>query len=118
MIKLKDLLKEGLGGLVSLGPINNPFPSRSINEKKELGSAYIESIRMLTDRNNHTRARMELARQVGDKRLIRAYEGLMYVEELLRDSNDTGKARARLDKMLFARSNKVFSNHDIIMGVF
>jgi len=86
-------------------------------EKKEMGGAYIDSIRMMTDRNSHTRARLELARQVGDKRLIRAYEGLMYVEELLRDGNDTIKARTRLDKMLFARSKKTFSNHDIIMSV-
>tara|TARA_A100001391_G_C5024188_1_gene266675 strand:+ start:425 stop:727 length:303 start_codon:yes stop_codon:yes gene_type:complete len=95
-----------------------PMIQGVINEKKELGGAYIDSIRMLTDRNSHTRARAELARALGDKRLINAYEGLMYVEDLLRDSNDIKKARARLDKMLFAKSKKVYSNHDIIMGVF
>ena len=42
----------------------------------------------------------------------------MAVEDLLRDASDTSKARMRLDKMLFARSKKVFSNHDIIMSVF
>ena len=60
-----------------------------ITEKKELGGALINKIERLTDRNNHTRARAELARHIGDKRLIKAYEGLMYVEDLLRDSNDT-----------------------------
>tara|TARA_R100000030_G_C3198612_1_gene110267 strand:- start:332 stop:625 length:294 start_codon:yes stop_codon:yes gene_type:complete len=89
-----------------------------INEKKDLGSAAIESIRMLTDRNSHTRARAELARQLGDKRLINAYQGLMYVEDLLRDANNTIKAREKLDKMLFARSKKMFANHSIIMSVF
>ena len=88
-----------------------------ISEKKEMGGAYIDSIRMMTDRNAHTRARLELARLVGDKRLIRAYEGLVYVQELLRDGNDIINARARLDKMLFAKSKKTFSNHDIIMSV-
>ena len=73
---------------------------------------------MLTDNNNHTRARAELARQIGDKRVIKAYEGLMYVEDLLRQANETIKARTKLDKILFARSQKVFSNHDIIMSVF
>jgi len=28
MIKLKDLLKESIGGIVSIGPLNNPFPIR------------------------------------------------------------------------------------------
>ncbi len=29
MIKLKDLLKESIGGMVSLTPKNNPFPERN-----------------------------------------------------------------------------------------
>ena len=103
MIKLKDLY---------------PNQASFLMEKKTLGSAYIDSIRMMSDTNNHTRARADLARALGDKRLIKAYEGLMAVEDLLRDASDTSKARMRLDKMLFARSKKVFSNHDIIMSVF
>ena len=89
-----------------------------LTEKKELGGAYIDQIYDLTDRNNHTRARAELARHVGDKRLIKAYEGLMYVEELLRDSNDTSGARSRLDKQLFYKAKKVFSNFDDIYKAF
>ena len=103
MIKLKDLY---------------PNQASFLMEKKTLGSAYIDSIRMMTDTNNHTRARADQDRALGDKRLIKAYEGLMAVEDLLRDASDTSKARMRLDKMLFARSKKVFSNHDIIMSVF
>ena len=96
MIKLKDILTE----------------------KKELGGAIINTIDNLTDRNNHTRARAELARHIGDKRLIKAYEGLMYVEDLLRDANDTSGARSRLDKKLFAQAKKVFSDYDAIEGAF
>ena len=87
-------------------------------EKKELGGAYINQIDRLTDRNNHTRARAELARHIGDKRLIKAYEGLMYVEDLLRDANDTSGARHRLDKMLFYKAKKIFSDYDSIKGAF
>ena len=89
-----------------------------ITEKKELGGAYINQIERLTDRNNHTRARAELARHIGDKRLIKAYEGLMYVEDLLRDANDTSGARSRLDKMLFYKAEKMFSDYDAISGAF
>ena len=42
----------------------------------------------------------------------------MYVEDLLRDANDTSKARARLDKILFARASKIFSDYDSIKGAF
>jgi len=129
MVKLKNIINESTPGYEDR-KFGDPLPTladvakkynenkKTISEKKELGSAYIDSIRMLTDNNNHTRARAELARQIGDKRVIKAYEGLMYVEDLLRQANETIKARTKLDKILFARSQKVFSNHDIIMSVF
>ena len=130
MLKLKNIINESSPGYEDR-QFGDPLPTfddivkkknestkTTISEKKELGSAYIDSIRMLTDNNNHTRARAELARQIGDKRVIKAYEGLMYVEDLLRQANETIKARTKLDKILFARSKKVFSNHDIIMSVF
>ena len=45
-----------------------------LTEKKELGSAYIEKIRMLTQRNNHTMARLELAKLVGSKQHMKFYQ--------------------------------------------
>ena len=89
-----------------------------ITEKQELNPAGIKGLAMLTDINNHTRARLELARYVGDKRLIKAYEGLMYIEDLLRDSNDTKNARARLDKQLFAKAKKKYENFNDIYKAF
>ena len=89
-----------------------------ITEAKELKQKDIDFIAKLTDRNNHTRSRLELANHIGDKRLIRAYTGLTYVEELLRDSNDTSGARSRLDKMLFYKAKKVFSNFDDVYKAF
>jgi len=121
MIKLKKLIKESVWDR----KFGEPLPTlqdttrrHKLTEKKELGGAALESIRMLTDRNSHTRARAELARHVGDKRLIQAYEGMMYIENLLKGANETVEARSKLDKMLFARAAKVFSNFDIIKSVF
>ena len=84
----------------------------------KLSQKDIDFIAKLTDRNNHTRSRLELANHIGDKRLIKAYEGLMYVEDLLRDSNDTSGARSRLDKMLFYKAKKMYSDYDAIHGAF
>ena len=120
MIKMKKLM-EGFSYNRKFGeplPTLKDFSKKEITEKKELGGAYINQIERLTDRNNHTRARAELARHIGDKRLIKAYEGLMYVEDLLRDANNTAIARARLDKMLFYKAEKMFSDYDAISGAF
>ena len=89
-----------------------------ITEKQELNAPSIKTLAKLTDINNHTRARLALAQYIGDKRLIRAYQGIMYVEELLRDSNYTNKARARLDKQLFYKAKKKYGNFDDIHGAF
>ena len=129
MSKIKKILKEGVPGyddrkfgepLPTLASIARKYNERkgTVNEKKELGGAYIESIRMLTAGNNHTRARKELAVQIGDKRLIKAYEGLMYIEDILRQANETIPARTKMDKILFAASKKKFTNHNIVMDQF
>ena len=95
MIKLQDLY---------------PNQASFLMEKKELGSAYIEKIRMLTQRNNHNEARLELAKQLKLKNLV--------LQDNLRDMNDLMGARRRLDKMLFTQAKRVYSNYDIINGVF
>ena len=91
---------------------------KPLMEKKELGSAYIEKIRMLTQRNNHNEARLELAKQMKLKNLVKSYEALLVLQDNLRDMNDLMGARRRLDKMLFSQAERVYSNYDIINGVF
>jgi len=127
MSKNKKILKESTPGyddrkfgdpLPTLASIARKYNERkgTVNEKKDLGGAYIESIRMLTAGNHHTRARTELARQIGDKRLIKAYEGLQYIEDILRTKEKL--LRTQMDKILFAASKKKFTNHDIVMDQF
>ena len=89
-----------------------------LNEAKELDQKSIDFIAKLTHHNNHTRSRLELAQHMGDKRLIKAYQGLIYVEDLLRDSNDTSKARYRLDTQLWYKAKKKFSNFDDIYKAY
>jgi hypothetical protein len=91
---------------------------QTLIEKSELGGALINKIEQLTDRNNHTEARLTLAKAVGDKKLVQAYEGIDTVHTYLRDMNDLSKARDRLDRKLFAQAKKTFSDYSIIMGAF
>jgi len=88
-----------------------------LTEKKELGGALINKIERLTDINNHTEARITLAKEV-DKKLEQAYEGLNTVQDYLRRANETNVARDALDKKLFALAKKKFSDYESIERAF
>ena len=91
---------------------------KQINEAKELDQKSIDFIAKLTHYNNHTRSRLELAQHMNDKRLIKAYQGLIYVQDLLGDANDISKARLRLDKQLWYKAKKMYSNFDAIYKAY
>jgi len=96
MIKLKDILIE----------------------KKELGGALINKIERLTDINNHNEARLELAKQMKLKNLVKAYEALMVLHDTFNQMNELMKAREKLDKMLFTGAKRMYSDYDAISGAF
>ena len=96
MIKLKDILAE----------------------KKELGGALINKIERLTDINNHNEARLELAKQMKLKNLVKAYEALMVLHDTFNQMNELMKAREKLDKMLFTGAKRTYSDYDAIQGAF
>ena len=96
MIKLKDILTE----------------------KNELGGALINKIERLTDINNHNEARLELAKQMKLKNLVKAYEALMVLHDTFNQMNELMNAREKLDKMLFAGAKRMYSDYDQIYGAF
>ena len=89
-----------------------------LTEKKELGSAYIEKIRMLTQRNNHTMARLELAKLVGSKQHMKFYQGIMDIQDVV-GSLPRGLSMVRndMEKPFMNLLKKTYSNFDIIYGV-
>ena len=98
MIKLKDILTE----------------------KKELGGAYINKIEQLTDVNAHNEARLQLAKSMLGKNspLVKGYESLIALHNLLGDMNTLMKAREKMDKMLYKQAKKTYSDYDSIEGAF
>ena len=151
MIKLKELLKEGIfsswmvdkaikisnkmsgnmtGAVKAIEKLKKGLSkdkkvadalrqaNESVNEAKELDQKSIDFIAKLTHHNNHTRSRLELAQHMRDKRLIRAYQGIIYVQDLLGDANDISKARLRLDKQLWYKAKKMYSNFDDIYKAY
>ena len=92
MIKLKDILTE----------------------KKDLDSKSIQKVAKLTDRNNHTEARLFLAHMSGDKKLTKAYAGLRDVQDYMGRANETNVVRNYLDLRLKDTLSRKFSNFDEI----
>tara|TARA_S200000501_G_scaffold240602_1_gene225463 strand:- start:206 stop:493 length:288 start_codon:yes stop_codon:yes gene_type:complete len=89
-----------------------------LTEKKELGGAMIDKISNLTDRNAHNMARETLAKAMGSRVLVKNYQALSTLHTLFRDMNDLKDARARLDKMLFAQAEKMYSDYKDIYNSY
>ena len=89
-----------------------------LTEKKELGGVMINKISNLTDRNAHNMARETLAKAMGSRVLVKNYQALSTLHTLFRDMNDLKDARARLDKMLFAQAEKMYSDYKDIYNSY
>jgi len=89
-----------------------------LSEKKDLHQVHIDKIAALTDRNNHTKARMFLAQMIGDKKLVSMYGHIFELSLYLRDMSKLRDARGRLDKELFRQAERKFSNFKDIDGAF
>ena len=89
-----------------------------LSEKKELNKVHIDKIAALTDRNNHTKARMFLAQMIGDKKLVSMYGHIFELSLYLRDMSKLNVARDRLDKELFRQAERKFSNFKDINSAF
>ena len=126
MIKLKKLIKESAWDrefgepLPTLEDTMNQYNGEVLIEKKELGGAMINTIDRLTDTNNHNEARLQLAKSFLGKNspLVKGYESLIALHNLLGDMNTLMKAREKMDKMLFNGAKRVYSDYDAIQGVF
>ena len=90
-----------------------------LTEKKELNQSIIDKIAKLTDRNNHTIARMELADRIPHKQLSKMYK---HIYELHMGFGAAPREllllRDKLDKTLFKMAKSKFSNFKDINSAF
>tara|TARA_B100001094_G_scaffold80922_1_gene77117 strand:+ start:1962 stop:2321 length:360 start_codon:yes stop_codon:yes gene_type:complete len=119
MIKLKDLIKEeechcGDSCCSTKEQVNEEV----ITEKKEVKQVDIDKLAKLTDRNAHTSARRYLAKLIGHKKLVKMYDHISELHLYFNDINDIKDARARLDKELFDKAKRQFSNFKDVYGAF
>ena len=84
-------------------------------EKKELGPNFIKNIKSLTNRNNHTEARIELAKAVGDKRLVLFYTSMLNLNQVFQGyPGELVKLNNKMEKVLYKQLLRTYSNYDEI----
>ena len=137
MIKLKELIKDQCNcdgdccsskvneEQMQLGKIftgngfafKKEFDKKPLMEKVEMDKKVIDKIAKLTDYNNHNEARIELAKEMKLKNLVKGYEAIMVLHDMFRQMNEMMAARTKLDGMLMDGAKRKYSNyHDIYMA--
>ena len=90
-----------------------------LTEKKEVDPKAIKYMRQLTDRNNHTIARYNLALQMKDKKLMKLYSSIIDIQDAYGSlPHDVSKFRHSLEKELFGKAKKMYSNYDELSKAF
>ena len=93
MIKLKDILLE----------------------KKELNPRFIKDIAKMTDRNNHTLARFQLAKYLGNDKLSLYYSAAENINKVFGHTPpELSKLNAKMEKELYRQLYRTYSNYDEI----
>ena len=81
-----------------------------------VSDAYVKQIARMTDRNDHFGARIELARMMKDKELMKMYDSLEKMHSMNLGGNDALTLRSKLDKNLkFRLTQKVKKDADRLM---
>ena len=99
MIKLKKLINE----------------KKQLTEKKELDTRFITQIHMLTQKNNHTLARFQLAKYMGNNKLSKFYAAMEQLNDVFGGYGpELSKLNQKMEKELYKQLKRSYSNADII----
>ena len=102
MIKLKKLLNE----------------KQQLNEKKELDSRFIKDIAKMTDRNNHTLARFQLAKYMGNSKLSKFYTAMEQLNDVFGGYGpELSKLNQKMEKELYKAIKKYYLNSAEVIGL-
>jgi len=95
MIKLKDILLE----------------------KKEFKKPFLDKVEWLTQRNDHTEARIFLAHMMREKRLLKFYKAMKELNDVFGGYGpELSKLNAKMEKELYRQLVRTYSNYDEIYG--
>ena len=93
MIKLKDILTE----------------------KKKLDQRFLDDIHKMTQSNNHTLARFQLSKYMGNKKLSKFYAAMEQLNDVFGGYGpELSKLNQKMEKELYKQLKRSYSNADII----
>ena len=84
-------------------------------EKKELDPLSIRKVAHMTDRNNHTEARIFLSAKMGWKKGIKFYKAMMELRDVFNGyGGELSKLNQKMEKELYKQLYRTYSNYDDI----
>ena len=79
----------------------NIFTGESITESKGVDQKILNKIEDLTDSNNHTEARIEAAKYIGHKKLVKIYTGIKEIQDAMNElPKEISEFRSRIDNTI------------------
>ena len=109
MINMKDLIKK------QTDMIRKESGMNLVTEKKELDQKYVKKVAMMTQRNNHTEARLFLSTMISNKRLLKFYKAMRELNDVFRGyPAPLSKVMSEMDKELYKQLLRKYSNYDEI----
>ena len=118
---IEDGFASGTFSVVNDGSVYQPWkndfePEGEQKLTEAVSDAYVKQIARMTDRNDHFGARVELARMMKDKELMKMYDSLEKMHSMNLGGNDALTLRSKLDKNLkFRLTQKVKKDADRLM---
>ena len=97
MIKLKDILTE----------------------KRKMGEKGLQSVKRMTDKNQHTENRRMLSSLMGNHKLAKFYEAMATLNLVFNGfPSELSKLNQKMEKELYKQIKKSFANAEEIIGLF
>ena len=125
MIKLKKLLKESTWANRKFG---EPLPTMAdykkahnegkLTEKKKMGDKGLQSVKRMTDKNQHTENRRMLSSLMGNDKLAQFYKAMATLNLVFNGfPSELSKLNAKMEKELYKQIKKSFANAEEIIGL-
>ena len=87
-------------------------------EKKDLNPRFIKDVAKMTDRNNHTLARFQLAKYLGNDKLSLYYSSVENINKVFGHTPpELSKLNQKMEKQFYKAIKKKFANSAEIIGL-
>ena len=112
MINMKDLIKKQ-GDM-----IRKQSSMNIVSEAKKLDQRFLDDIHKMTQRNNHTLARFQLAKYMGNDKLSLFYSSMENLNKVFGGYGpELSKLNQKMEKELYKQIKKSYANAEEIIGL-